>query len=91
MGRRVTVVPALGGHVAELVDLARDGGWRGHHHLVLDARTSHPMELEAALEAGRARVLQPGGELVTEAAFVLYRGLLMVTHVAGGAAGFAVR
>ena len=49
------------------------------------------MELEAALEAGRARVLQPGEDLVTEVAFVLYRDLDTVAHVGGEAEGFAVR
>ena len=67
------------------------GGWRGHHHVALEAWTSHPMELEAALEAGRARVLQPGEDLVTEVAFVLYHGLDTVAHVGGEAEGFAVR
>ncbi len=67
------------------------GGWRGHHHLALEAWTSHPMELEAAVGAGRARVLQPGEELATEVAFVLFGGLDTVTHVGGEDEGFAVR
>ncbi len=66
------------------------GGWRGHHHVALEAWTSHPMELGAALEAGRARVLQPGAELVTEVAFVLFGGIDTVTRVGGEAEGFAV-
>ena len=48
------------------------------------------MELGAALEAGRARVLQPGAELVTEVAFVLFGGIDTVTRVGGEAEGFAV-
>jgi len=67
------------------------GGWRGHHHLALEAWTSHPMELEAAVEAGRARLLQPGEELVTDVAFVLFGGLDTVGHVGGEAEGFVVR
>lgn len=51
------------------------GGWRGHHHLALEPWTSHPMELEAARAAGRARVLQPGESLETDIAFVLFAGL----------------
>ncbi len=67
------------------------GGWRGHHHVALEAWTSHPMELVAAIEAGRERVLEPDEELVTEVAFVVYRDLDAVTHVGGHAEGFAVR
>jgi len=51
------------------------GGWRGHPHLALEPWTSHPMELEAARAAGRARVLQPGESLETDIAFVLFAGL----------------
>lgn len=67
------------------------GGWRGHHHVALEAWTSHPMEIGAAVEAGRARVLRPGEELETEVAFVLHRGLDAVSHVGGEAEGFVVR
>ena len=67
------------------------GGWRGHHHVALEAWTSHPMEIGAAVEAGRARVLRPGEELGTEVAFVLHRGLDAVSHVGGEAEGFVVR
>lgn len=49
------------------------------------------MELEAAVEAGRARLLQPGEELVTDVAFVLFGGLDTVGHVGGEAEGFVVR
>jgi galactose mutarotase-like enzyme len=67
------------------------GGWRGHHHIALEAWTSHPMELGAALEAGQARVLRPGEELATGVAFVVYGGLDTVAHVGGEGEGFAVR
>ncbi len=57
------------------------GGWRGHHHLALEAWTSHPMDLDGALAAGQARVLAPGGVLETEVAFVLHAGLERVAAV----------
>ena len=67
------------------------GGWRGHHHVALEPWTSHPMELEAAIDAGRARSLQPGEALETEAAFVLFSGLEGVAHVEPSAEGWRVR
>ena len=62
------------------------GGWRGHHHLALEAWTSHPMDLEGAIAAGRARTLAPGEVLETEVSFVLHEGLARVRGVdrAGG-------
>lgn len=51
------------------------GGWRGHHHVALEAWTSHPMDLDGALAAGRARTLGPGEVLETEVAFALHAGL----------------
>lgn len=57
------------------------GGWRGHHHLALEAWTSLPMDLEGAQAAGRARVLAPGETLETEVAFVLHQGLDRVESV----------
>jgi len=57
------------------------GGWRGHHHLALEAWTSLPMDLEGAQAAGRARVLEPGASLETEVTFVLHEGLDRVTGV----------
>jgi len=67
------------------------GGWRGHHHLALEAWTSHPMDLEGAITAGRARSLAPGEALETEVAFVLHAGLDRVTGVDRGAGTFTVR
>ncbi len=63
------------------------GGWRGHHHVALEPWTSHPMQLEEAIDAGRARWLEPGEALEAEVAFALYGGLERVTAVdrSGGA------
>ena len=51
------------------------GGWRGHHHLALEAWTSRPMDLGGAIGAGTSRGLEPGEVLETEVAFVLHEGL----------------
>lgn len=67
------------------------GGWRGHHHVALEPWTSHPMELEAARTAGRARVLAPGEAIETEVAFVLHAGLDGVTAVERRGDRFLVR
>lgn len=67
------------------------GGWRGHHHLALEPWTSHPMQLEAAQAAGRARILQPGESLEADVAFVLFSGLDAVAAVQKRADGFVVR
>jgi galactose mutarotase-like enzyme len=67
------------------------GGWRGHHHVALEPWTSHPMDIEGAVAAGRARSLVPGGTLETEVAFVLHAGLERVTGVDRGEGTFTVR
>ena len=67
------------------------GGWRGHHHLALEAWTSRPMDLEGAIAAGTARSLDPGEALETEVAFVLHEGLDAVRAVERVADGFVVR
>jgi galactose mutarotase-like enzyme len=67
------------------------GGWRGHHHLCLEPWTSHPMQLEAAQTAGRARVLGPGESLETDVAIVLFSGVEAVRTVQPRDTGFAVR
>jgi hypothetical protein len=67
------------------------GGWRGHHHVALEAWTSQPMELAAAIEADRARWLQPGEVFETDVAFVLHAGLDGISHVGTEATGFAIR
>ena len=67
------------------------GGWRGHHHVCLEPWTSHPMQLEAARAAGRARILQPGASLDADVAFVIYSGLDAVAAVEDRPNGFALR
>jgi galactose mutarotase-like enzyme len=67
------------------------GGWRGHHHVCLEPWTGFPMQLEEAQEAGRARVLAPGGSLEADVAFVLFAGLEGVEAVERQATRFLVR
>jgi galactose mutarotase-like enzyme len=67
------------------------GGWRGHHHVALEPWTGHPMQLEEAQAAGRARILQPGESLETDVAFVVYSGLDAASAVERREDGFAVR
>ena len=57
------------------------GGWRGHHHLALEAWTSHPMDLDGALAVGSARTLDPGSVLETDVWFVLHEDLDRVRDV----------
>jgi len=67
------------------------GGWRGHHHLALEAWTSRPMDLDGAMAAGTARSLEPGEALETEVAFVLYEGLDAVRTVERVGDRFVIR
>ena len=67
------------------------GGFRGHHHLALEAWTSMPMDLEGALAAGTARTLAPGAVLETDVAWILYAGLEAVTAVERAGEEFTVR
>ena len=67
------------------------GGWRGHHHLALEAWTSHPMEIGGGVVAGGARVLSGGVVLGTVVGVVVHQGLDAVSHVGGEGEGFAVR
>ncbi len=67
------------------------GGWRGHHHVALEPWTGHPMQLEEAQAAGRARILRPGESLETDVALALYSGIDAVSAVGQQAGGFAVR
>lgn len=67
------------------------GGWRGHHHVCLEPWTGHPMQLDAAQAAGRARLLGPGESLGAEVAFVIYTGLDAVSAVEARSDGFVVR
>jgi hypothetical protein len=67
------------------------GGWRGHHHVALEAWTSMPMDLEGAVSAGEQCVLEPGGTLETDVAFVLHAGLEAVASVDREGDTFRVR
>jgi galactose mutarotase-like enzyme len=67
------------------------GGWRGHHHVALEPWTSHPMQLEEAIEAGRARTVEPGDAFEAQVAFVLYDGLDRVTAVERSGDGIVVQ
>jgi len=67
------------------------GGWRGHHHVALEPWTGHPMQLEEAAAAGRARVLAPGAALEADVAIVLLEGLEGVASIEPDGAGFRVR
>jgi hypothetical protein len=67
------------------------GGWRGHHHLCLEPWTGYPMQLEDALAAGRARILEPGASLEADVAFILFEGLEAVRSVETVGSGFIVR
>ncbi len=50
------------------------GGWRGHHHLILEPWTSYPNKLAEAVQQGTQRRLEPGGRFDVEVAATLYRG-----------------
>jgi hypothetical protein len=67
------------------------GGWRGHHHVCLEPWTGYPMQLEDAVQAGRASVLAPGEALDAEVAFVLFGDLDGVSAVDRVADEFRVR
>ena len=67
------------------------GGWRGHELLAMEPWTSHPQDIEGAVEAGRARVLAPGERLETWVAFALHEGLDRVTSVERGDGGLIIR
>jgi hypothetical protein len=60
------------------------GGWRAHHHVALEPWTSRPMDLDGAISAGRARILEPGGRLETTVQFVLFEGLERVYGIERG-------
>ncbi len=67
------------------------GGWRGHYHVCLEPWTGHPMQLEEAEAAGRARSLEPGESLEAELAFVLFDGRDRVGSVEHRGDGYTVR
>src|SRR6185437_15945446 len=51
------------------------GGWRGYYHAICEPWTGYPSPLAEAVEAGRARVLDPGGVLETSVSAVVYAGV----------------
>jgi hypothetical protein len=55
------------------------GGWRGYYQAIMEPWTGYPSPLAEAVEAGRARSLQPGEALETEVAAVLYEGVESVS------------
>ena len=57
------------------------GGYRGHHHVILEPWTSRPMQLEDAITAGTARTLGVGQVVDADAAFVLQVGHAAVQSV----------
>ncbi len=50
------------------------GGWRGHHHIILEPWTSYPNKLAEAVQQGTQRRLEPGAQFVVEVAATLYQG-----------------
>jgi len=59
------------------------GGWRGYYHAIAEPWTGYPSPLAEAVEAGRARVLEPGASLETEVVAVVYSGVESVSRLAG--------
>jgi hypothetical protein len=57
------------------------GGYRGHHHVILEPWTSRPMQLEDAVTAGTARTLGVGQVVDADVAFVLQVGRAAVQTV----------
>jgi galactose mutarotase-like enzyme len=57
------------------------GGWRGYYHAIAEPWTGYPSPLADAVEAGRARELQPGRTLETEVVAVVYEGVDAVSRL----------
>jgi len=49
------------------------GGWRGHHHVILEPWTGWPVNLADAFERKATRSLQPGEEFSVEVKATVYR------------------
>jgi hypothetical protein len=56
------------------------GGWRGHNVAILEPSTTHPCELEKAIERGTAPRLAAGASLEAKVALNVQAGL---AHVGG--------
>lgn len=48
------------------------GGWRGHHHIIIEPWTSYPNKLCDAVKEGTHRTLAPGGQFAAEVAATVY-------------------
>jgi hypothetical protein len=48
------------------------GGWRGHHHIIIEPWTSYPNKLSEAVKEGTHRSLPPGGTFSVEVAATVY-------------------
>jgi len=57
------------------------GGWRGYYHAICEPWTGYPSPLAEAVEAGRARMLDPGGVLETSVSAVVYEGVESVSRL----------
>lgn len=58
------------------------GGWRDYHVVVLEPCTSHPQQIEAAVEQQRAARLAPGASWQAAVSFLVQKGLSSVTGLA---------
>jgi hypothetical protein len=48
------------------------GGYRGHHHVIIEPWTSYPVTLAGAVAAGTSRILGPGDTFRVEVAVTPY-------------------
>jgi hypothetical protein len=48
------------------------GGWRGHHHVILEPWTSVPVNLAQAYEQKTSRTLEAGEEFTVEISATVY-------------------
>ena len=55
------------------------GGWRGYYQALVEPWTGYPSPLDEAVQAGRARVLEPGETQRTDVTAVIYDGVEQVT------------
>jgi hypothetical protein len=60
------------------------GGWRGYYHAIAEPWTGYPSPLAEAVEAGRARVLDPGRALETTVSAIVYDGVEQVSRLDAG-------
>jgi galactose mutarotase-like enzyme len=49
------------------------GGWRGHHHIILEPWTSYPNKLADAVQQNTHRSLEPGERFDVEIAATFYQ------------------